>query len=170
MAETQLARTQSLNVHLLECQTANPAPQVEIFQLLARDASRWEELSLQPSSAPLLLLVDVDLRGGIRLLRKVFTQWNDPLSHLKFVRVRRVVVVVGDDDSEFDDSADLAAVLELFTNVRGVQSIIALTVDLEDLNKEPFTPKSTQTYWRMSTNFEHSRLRDGRLCASLDDN
>lgn len=46
----------------------------------------------------------------------------------KFVRVRRVVVVVGDDDSEFDDNVDLAAVLELFTNVQGVQSIVALTL------------------------------------------
>ncbi|KAF7345576.1 hypothetical protein MVEN_01576300 [Mycena venus] len=76
MLETQLARALRLNLHFFGCQEANPEPQLRIFRCLAWHSSRWEELSLQLTSALFPLLCS--LRGDVPSLRKIFIQWDGP--------------------------------------------------------------------------------------------
>ncbi|KAK7031825.1 hypothetical protein R3P38DRAFT_2925792 [Favolaschia claudopus] len=74
MIEAQVARAQRLNIHFFGADDCPSAPQLELFQFLAKHSSLWEEVSLQLTPA-LFPLLD-DLRGRIPLLRKVFIQWD----------------------------------------------------------------------------------------------
>ncbi|KAF8140865.1 hypothetical protein K438DRAFT_698404 [Mycena galopus ATCC 62051] len=89
MVETQLSRAHNLDLHFFGYEDTKCEPQVEMFQCLARHSSRWEQLSLQLTSALSPLLAG--LRGSVPLLRKVFIQWDggtgqataDPISFLE---------------------------------------------------------------------------------------
>ncbi|KAJ7643411.1 hypothetical protein DFH06DRAFT_1477175 [Mycena polygramma] len=74
MVETQIARAQTLKIHFYGCEDTDPVPQIELFQCLAKHASRWEELSLELTSALFPLLAS--LRGHVPSLRRLWIQWD----------------------------------------------------------------------------------------------
>ncbi|KAJ7615652.1 hypothetical protein DFH06DRAFT_123802 [Mycena polygramma] len=78
MVETQMARCPTLKIHFYGCETTDPGPQIEMFRLLAKDASRWEELSVGLTSA-LVPLLD-GLRGRVPQRRRLWIQWESAAS------------------------------------------------------------------------------------------
>ncbi|KAJ7609346.1 hypothetical protein DFH06DRAFT_1376373 [Mycena polygramma] len=75
MVETQISRAgHNLKIHFHGCETTDSRPQLEVFQCLAKHASRWEELSLTVTSAHFPLLAS--LRGRMPLLRRLWFQWD----------------------------------------------------------------------------------------------
>ncbi|KAJ7155868.1 hypothetical protein C8R46DRAFT_1116679 [Mycena filopes] len=75
MLKEQLLRAQNLRIHFYGCETPNPAEQVEAFQLLANESSRWEEFSLGVTSHILPLLPG--LQDSVPLLRRLWIQTDD---------------------------------------------------------------------------------------------
>ncbi|KAJ7654652.1 hypothetical protein DFH06DRAFT_1047401 [Mycena polygramma] len=85
MVETQISRAHTLKVHFHGYETSD-TPQLEIFQSLAKHASRWEELSLTLTSFLVPLLAD--LRGCLPLLRRLWIQWADHTSQAAAESIR----------------------------------------------------------------------------------
>ncbi|KAK7025007.1 F-box domain-containing protein [Favolaschia claudopus] len=79
LAETQLRRAGPLKVHFYSSETMDAGPQLEMFNLLASQCSRWEELSIGLTSiiTPSLLL---PLRDRLPSLRRVALQISHSLS------------------------------------------------------------------------------------------
>lgn len=83
MVEAQIARAQNSNlkIHFYGLdQGVTSQDQIEMFKLLARHASRWEELNAQVTWDLVLLLVD--LRGRFLSLRKLWIRWSGRPLHI----------------------------------------------------------------------------------------
>ncbi|KAF7340700.1 ABC protein [Mycena sanguinolenta] len=75
LAETQVHRAQKLHIHFYGSPEADSEPQIQMFELLLKHSSRWEDLSIgiTPEMLPLLTA----LRDGIPSLKRVWIQWHD---------------------------------------------------------------------------------------------
>ncbi|KAJ7020619.1 hypothetical protein C8F04DRAFT_1274836 [Mycena alexandri] len=67
MVETHAARARQLRIHFYASELADAGPQIELFQCLAKHASRWQELKLRLTSR--LSPVLTDLQGRVPSLR-----------------------------------------------------------------------------------------------------
>ncbi|KAJ7681556.1 hypothetical protein B0H17DRAFT_1230242 [Mycena rosella] len=70
MLQIQVQRAQKLKIHFYATEDA----QLEIFEILARHSSRWEELSIEVT--PTILPVLATLRNRLPLLRRLWIQWD----------------------------------------------------------------------------------------------
>ncbi|KAJ7648392.1 hypothetical protein DFH06DRAFT_1476392 [Mycena polygramma] len=80
MVETQIARAQKFKIHFYACEATDPLPQLDVFQCLAKQASRWEDLVLRLTSALFPLLAS--LRGCLPSLRRSWMQWDCTASQM----------------------------------------------------------------------------------------
>ncbi|KAJ7609034.1 hypothetical protein FB45DRAFT_1127782 [Roridomyces roridus] len=72
--QLQRSRTLNLEVHFFGRDEADPAEQLELFDLLSRHSARWETLNIQLSSALVPRLAQ--LRGRLPSLRRLWLQWD----------------------------------------------------------------------------------------------
>ncbi|KAF7366657.1 F-box domain-containing protein [Mycena sanguinolenta] len=75
LVETQIHRAQYLHIHFYGCAETDAEPQIEMFELLLKHCSRWEELGLGITSAMLPLLAV--LRDCIPSLKRLWIQWEN---------------------------------------------------------------------------------------------
>ncbi|KAJ7604988.1 hypothetical protein FB45DRAFT_1069706 [Roridomyces roridus] len=73
--ETQMRRARSLRIYFVPSRTVDAAPQLEMFQLLAAQSSRWEELVLGVTR-PLIPAIAA-IRDRVPLLSRLWLQWDD---------------------------------------------------------------------------------------------
>ncbi|KAF7366655.1 F-box domain-containing protein [Mycena sanguinolenta] len=81
LAETHIHRAQNLHIHFYGCAKTDSKPQIEMFELLLKHSSRWEELALGITSAMLPLLAA--LRGRIPSLKRLWIQWESPQAEVQ---------------------------------------------------------------------------------------
>ncbi|KAJ6481625.1 hypothetical protein C8R45DRAFT_307881 [Mycena sanguinolenta] len=75
LVEAQIHRAKTLHIHFYGCAETDPQPQLEMFELLLKHSSRWDELSLGMTSALLPLLAT--LRDRIPSLQRIWIQSDD---------------------------------------------------------------------------------------------
>ncbi|KAJ7605291.1 hypothetical protein FB45DRAFT_1069411 [Roridomyces roridus] len=75
MIEAQIQRARTLRVHFMGCETSHSSPQIERFDLLSKHSERWEELSIQLTSALVPRLSA--LQGRLSSLRKLWVRWDN---------------------------------------------------------------------------------------------
>ncbi|KAF7371186.1 ABC protein [Mycena sanguinolenta] len=81
MLETQLERALTLKIHFYASEKAAISPQQWMFEFLAAQSTRWEELSIS-LTADLLPLLN-RLRGQLPVLSRLWLQWDSARSQPK---------------------------------------------------------------------------------------
>ncbi|KAJ6562427.1 hypothetical protein B0H19DRAFT_97186 [Mycena capillaripes] len=81
LIEAQLQRSTRLKIHFYGNHEMDPGPQIQMFQLLLRHSSHWEELSIGLTSdlTPLV----VALRDSVPSLRRLWIQWTCPEAQME---------------------------------------------------------------------------------------
>jgi hypothetical protein len=78
--EAQIQRAQKLSIHFFGCHEIDSGPQIQMFELLSRHASRWVELSVGITAGMVPLIAA--LRDRLTSLRRLWMQWEGPESQI----------------------------------------------------------------------------------------